>query len=444
MTPIRVRGKRGSQKNSALPALQSSKRRPPRRDTIVDISCTAIMSNQAGKSWSTPVPSRLERLPTEILQIVFLECLNISLPRASPSLASKLSSFFIKSQLFFIAFSSRDCKLQYGGQLMRIFESSAAIAKLQSDILQLRWMTLDFLYQCIPLYLKKEFHRITKLPHLKHSDDTLTSSLSKETAPKLRTNVYQAKAQMCMEIGRYNGSYKQWWFGTSDSSVSIISPHGWVNLYLPSDSEWLQSRMLYCEKDCLIPEKLLRGPWTSSQCEFLECLIHAGAMIDWIGSTAGEVADLGFQDALKEQSTRAIRILTQPFDERRDRQRFAESLPHIFRRGGPSMLCPNNPGLGFRPTSRHLKWAAVNYDCSLKILKTVKSAGQFDLSVNKNCADRALFAWAEQKKSEGDERGSWLSKQFCYSTYMQHSPGPESSGDWIYYPHLPPRLLDGR
>lgn len=436
MTPIRVRGKKGSQKKSVEPnqhggrsALESSRRRLVRRDRMVGISCTARTSIGANKSCSKTMRlSHLERLPAEILQMVFLECLNLNLPRASSSLASTLSSFYIKSQLFFIAFSSDTFSLRHEDQLMRILKSSAAIAKLQTEILQFRWMTLAFLHQCIPLYLKKEFHRTSKLSHLEHSAETLTGSLSKETAPpRLITDPHEVKSRLRMEMFPNTGEHKQWWFGTSDSFVSIISPQGWVNLHLPFESERLLGRMLYCEKGCLMPEKLLRGPWTPSQCEFLERLVHAGATIDWIGSTAGEVADLGFQDALKEQSMRAIRIFIQPFDHSRDRQQPIESRSRFFRRLGvePSIFSPDSPGLGFRPTSRHLKLAAVDYDCNLEILRIVKREGLFDLVVNTNRADRALFAWAEQKKSEGDPRGSWLSTKFHHSIF-RHSP--ESSG----------------
>lgn len=449
MTPIRVRGKKGSQKKSLEPnqhggrsALESSRRRLVRRDRMVGISCTARTSIGANKSCSKTMRlSHLERLPAEILQMVFLECLNLNLPRASSRLASTLSSFYIKSQLFFVAFSPENFMLRHEDQLMRILKSSAAIAKLQTEILQFRWMTLAFLHQCIPLYLKKEFHRTSKLSHLEHSAETLTGSLSKETAPpKLITDPHEVKSRLRMEMFPNTGEHKQWWFGTSDSFVSIISPQGWVNLHLPFESEWLLGRMLYCEKGCLMPEKLLRGPWTPSQCEFLESLVHAGATIDWIGSTAGEVADLGFQDALKEQSMRAIRIFIQPFDHSRDRQQHIESRSRFFRRLGPSIFFPDSPGLGFRPTSRHLKLAAVDYDCNLEILRIVKLAGQFDLVVNTNRADRALFAWAEQKKSEGDPRGSWLSTKFHHSIF-RHSP--ESSGGCMDYSRLA-GYLDGR
>ncbi len=449
MTPIRVRGKKGSQKKSVEPnqhggrsALESSRRRLVRRDRMVGISCTARTSIGANKSCSKTMRlSHLERLPAEILQMVFLECLNLNLPRASSSLASTLSSFYIKSQLFFIAFSSDTFSLRHEDQLMRILKSSAAIAKLQTEILQFRWMTLAFLHQCIPLYLKKEFHRTSKLSHLEHSAETLTGSLSKETAPpRLITDPHEVKSRLRMEMFPNTGEHKQWWFGTSDSFVSIISPQGWVNLHLPFESEWLLGRMLYCEKGCLMPEKLLRGPWTPSQCEFLESLVHAGATIDWIGSTAGEVADLGFQDALKEQSMRAIRIFIQPFDHSRDRQQPIESRSRFFRRLEPSIFSPDSPGLGFRPTSRHLKLAAVDYDCNLEILRIVKLTGLFDLVVNTNRADRALFAWAEQKKSEGDPRGSWLSTKFHHSIF-RHSP--ESSGGCMDYSRLA-GYLDGR
>lgn len=447
MTPIRVRGKMGSQKYSADPnqygrpsAFESSRRRLVRRHRMVDINCTARNSSGANKLCSTTRLSHLERLPAEILQMVFLECLNLNLPRASPRLASTLSSFYIRSQLFFIAFSSENFMLRHGDHLMCILKSSAAIAKLQSEILQFRWMTLDFLHQCIPLYLKKEFHRTSKLSDLEHSAETVTGSLSKETAPKLISDPNEVKSRMRMEMFPDIGEHKQWWFGTSNSFVSIISPQGWVNLHLPFEFEWLLGRMLHCEDGCLMPEKLLRGPWTPSQCEFLESLVHAGATIDWIGSTAGEVADLGFQDALKEQSTRAIRIFTQPFDHSRDRQRHIESRSRFFRRYGPSIFSPDRPGLGFRPTSRHLKLAAVDYDCSLEILRIVKFAGQFDLVVNKDRADRALFAWVEQKKSEGDARGLWLSTKFYHSIF-RHSP--ESLGDYMDYSRFA-GYLDGR
>ncbi len=41
--------------------------------------------------------SLLERLPTEILENVFLYCLNLGLPRASPVIAGKLSSEIVYS-----------------------------------------------------------------------------------------------------------------------------------------------------------------------------------------------------------------------------------------------------------------------------------------------------------------------------------------------------------
>lgn len=48
--------------------------------------------------------SFLERLPVELLDTVFLYCLNLELPRSSPILAGKLSSQNIYLRLTLIAF----------------------------------------------------------------------------------------------------------------------------------------------------------------------------------------------------------------------------------------------------------------------------------------------------------------------------------------------------
>ena len=48
--------------------------------------------------------SLLERLPTEILETVFLYCLNLELPRASPVIAGKLSSEIVYFHTILSAF----------------------------------------------------------------------------------------------------------------------------------------------------------------------------------------------------------------------------------------------------------------------------------------------------------------------------------------------------
>jgi len=48
--------------------------------------------------------SHLEKLPTELLETVFLYCLNINLPRSSPIIGAKLSSKLIYTRTLLSAF----------------------------------------------------------------------------------------------------------------------------------------------------------------------------------------------------------------------------------------------------------------------------------------------------------------------------------------------------
>ena len=103
--------------------------------------------------------SPLERLPTELLEIIFLQCLNLSLPRASLWIAKSLASTHVKTQLYFVAFSGMPYKDVPGAKntmewqltsalhLIEIFNTHDAIARFQSDILAMKWMTPDFLQQ---------------------------------------------------------------------------------------------------------------------------------------------------------------------------------------------------------------------------------------------------------------------------------------------------------
>jgi hypothetical protein len=48
--------------------------------------------------------SSLERLPTELLQEIFLHCMNLDLPRSSPVIGGKLSSESVYTQTILAAF----------------------------------------------------------------------------------------------------------------------------------------------------------------------------------------------------------------------------------------------------------------------------------------------------------------------------------------------------
>ena len=102
--------------------------------------------------------SRLESLPTELLEQIFLQSLNVNLPLASSHLGTVLSSTHLKMSVVFKIFSSGGTisSLELYGELSHILGDGSAdgtyraIGKLQSRILACRWMTWNF----VQLYLE--------------------------------------------------------------------------------------------------------------------------------------------------------------------------------------------------------------------------------------------------------------------------------------------------
>jgi hypothetical protein len=133
LTPIRVSGKNrrdnskkaiakrkalvSSMKRSTKSANPVQQRRTPGRplkeptsNAVLQISASSTPSSKKAKKRtlenikSKRKMSLLEKLPTEILEAVFLYCLNLELPRASPVIAGKLSSEIIYLHAILSAF----------------------------------------------------------------------------------------------------------------------------------------------------------------------------------------------------------------------------------------------------------------------------------------------------------------------------------------------------
>jgi hypothetical protein len=133
LTPIRVSGKNrrdnskkaiakrkalvSSMKRSTKSADPLQQRRTPGRP-LKEPTSNAVPQSSASSTPSTKRTKKrtlenikakrkmslLERLPTEILETVFLYCLNLELPRASPVIAGKLSSEIVYLHTILSAF----------------------------------------------------------------------------------------------------------------------------------------------------------------------------------------------------------------------------------------------------------------------------------------------------------------------------------------------------
>ena len=118
--------------------------------------------------------SRLESIPTELLEAIFLKSLNLNLPLASPHLGATLSSKRTKMAMVLKAFpSNAESDLEHYSELQHILwagsgeKTKTAIGELQSRLLACRWMTWDLLKLCMETFvvrtLLREF-RVQDLP----------------------------------------------------------------------------------------------------------------------------------------------------------------------------------------------------------------------------------------------------------------------------------------
>ena len=97
---------------------------------------------------ANPKQSRLESLPTELLEQIFSECLNVNLPLASSHLGTALSSTRTKMAVVLKVFpSNASSNIAHYDELSRTIwaggasDTETAIGQLQSRILACRWMT---------------------------------------------------------------------------------------------------------------------------------------------------------------------------------------------------------------------------------------------------------------------------------------------------------------
>ncbi len=425
MLPIRFHGEKKTQ-SERRSTLRSS-RLPKQHTSLSDVRTRSEKLPRTSKATSPRPLSFLERLPTEIIELVFFGCLNVNIPRASPILASALSSFYVKSRLFFEAFSSDYRVLQYERKLLSIFFSFSDIADLQTSIVGLKWMTLDFLHQCLPLFLEKVWLSHSTVHGLKAIEDPPPSHLSNQTAANFIDNMQQAN-DLDEPANFYPIRSAQRWYGNKNLSIGIGLPDGWVSVHSTrSQPIWLQRRFLLCKNEmydlvrCLIPEKLLHRPWSPERCDLLEALTLNGATI---GTCEEEKSAL--QQALEGHSVRALRILTNSYHgglvTKHSRSKSEAPSPTSFVRASPMMFV--RVGLGVSTTKKDLRAAALIHDSSLEILKIIYEAiestyGEFDPPSRLDKADKPLFAWAKKMHRQGDPRGTWLKSKFMTAAVLE-------------------------
>ncbi|PKX95925.1 uncharacterized protein P174DRAFT_148630 [Aspergillus novofumigatus IBT 16806] len=232
------------------------------------------------ESPSVQAQSRLECLPVELLQTIFLHSLEFNLPRASISLARALSNPTLYTWLIRLAFSSSNKSSKHGfftpdflpPPLDFFALSTEERSDLQSAILACRWCTLELMRKCQREYIE---HAV----RLKCRELVF--------APEDRDSIAKI-GEHFHDLKRYDQGHRGR-LGKGDLVCRALDPETdaeyrvavWFNFGAfqirrpnPIHTELDLFRLPCCagEAPSRMPDKLLCGPWTETKIEFLKLL----------------------------------------------------------------------------------------------------------------------------------------------------------------------------
>ena len=352
---------------------------------------------------SSPKLSRLESLPTELLEQIFLQCLNVDLPLSSLHLGRVLSSTHLKKIIATKIFpgevvrsgdSVTTCcttyRLVHLDELSRILwagneeDTNKAIDNLQSRILACRWMTWDLSKWCMEEFMVDGLLR--EFPSRKLLWPKSWSSLARNNdGPNLLSSADGAPVQESI----VRQSVREWFdvetkkrisypfdprknvAGLSVASSTLryswhqdgyerlirfsIDPlKGYFDVFVERDSDGGPSDpMSYFAGiwACLeggIPTKLVHGPWSEDRLSFVCAVSESAPDITRANKAHEETLEMELVKAIKDNNFRAVdAVLNVGNDVKRT------CSPEWFH---------------IPPTAEHIAMA-VRHNCSVRIVQ---------------------------------------------------------------------------
>lgn len=240
---------------------------------------------------SDPLPdhpcSRLESLPAEIVQLIFLYSLEINLPRASSRLGRAISNPILYTWLIRLAFSSANPGSREGFFTPDFLPPPLDFwaipweqrQRLQTNLLACRWCTLPLMRRCQREYVDHAIRR--KCGHLVFTpDDQIILSNLGQRFHNLddcdrAVDGRRGKGDVVIPA-QLNANLRCLSSRSADRKVAIWFHFGAVQIREPNE--------IYYENDLFrlpcsvaigpgrIPDKVLCEPWTDTQFEFLQLL----------------------------------------------------------------------------------------------------------------------------------------------------------------------------
>ena len=448
LTEVRVRGKRyrkkpassGSEPSTALTGITPSpKQSKPPSNTPEDLR---KRRGRHAVASSTDVRglSSLENLPTELLEIIFLGCLNVSLPRASLSIGKRLASTHIKSELFAIAFSKiqgnnlKEVPLEAEDRLRETFCTHTAVARFQTSILTCRWMTPAFLrYAMGQLLIEKSAAAINRT----NVGWIVLNQPNQDDTTRIPMKALSAAVAKLYEVA--HSSYdKRWSVITSQEwTWSDVSRQQDVRLVFRIHQGFphsmsihecrtgpvvtgvviSSSELLYTLPKTRLPQRFLCGPWDAAKCTMLAQLSKAHCRIDQTAATTDEeVAEQGLRYAIIQPSIRAIVTLVGSLRHYSAGCTLA-GCDQCEQPGRNCMGTVYQCSLCLTVTTEDLK-LAIAADSPLQVFECLLDA----LNLSIQWSDEYILAWAVEKREQRDARGQFLFDRYADSLKVGDKP----------------------
>ncbi|OBT68362.1 hypothetical protein VE03_02929 [Pseudogymnoascus sp. 23342-1-I1] len=319
LTLIKVPGKRKRKQHTDNADGENKPSRPrgrPRKETAKKLKTSASerfgpASKQSPQDNFTANRSMttLERLPTELLEKIFLVSLNFNLPRSSPIIGIKLSNQYIYTTTTVEIFEPT---WRYNYELLYKQEGTASSSlnpgdvpgdpELQSSLLRCQWATVSMIQQAEKAWLltapqkpvKQEVEGVAQARSHSQTSDSEQFTYAEVSAPAKELSDDS-------ELQSFDGQYAEF--------SQLTHPEAAREEGMTATPKFRWETPLKIHPHTEMPESLLRGPWSPDMVMYLFWLIRAGARIDYSASTNGEVARQGLDQAILDGNLQILYLL---------------------------------------------------------------------------------------------------------------------------------------
>lgn len=281
--------------------------------------------------------SLLEKLPSELLQEVFLFAKNLNLPRASPILAGKLSAKYTYMRTIVEAFHEAWAPqyewIKYDAQLVDGHGSPPPLAegdpKLQAAVLRCRWINFELFKKAQDEWLRRAAIGRDDPPEIPHhvlevhekdlpSEKLLTHYMTSHGLEETEAEAFR-KAWHPRKLLYRHSVADDLFEPDYEDFRNLVDNLNWEQSPIVS---WFESRWHWQEpyfkvhEGFEIPAYLLHGPWSDDNLKFLFYLARSLAQVDWFDSTSGEEAVAGLYTAIRTGNLYALFVLSRFCDEK--------------------------------------------------------------------------------------------------------------------------------